>query len=162
MRGGGTSRGLEGMTERIKIGWREWLELPDLGIPAIKAKVDTGARTSSIYTFFVEPFEREGLRMVRFGVHPLQGRRDSEVICEQPVKDYRQVSDSGGHREMRYVIETNVRLGVRCWPVEITLSNRNRMRFRMLLGRTALGGIEVIPEKSYIFGRRKRNQPEKI
>jgi len=143
------------MSDRIKIGWREWLSLPELGIPAIKAKTDTGARTSSLYAFFVEPFVREGRQMVRFGVHPMQHHRDLEVICEHPVKDHRMITDSGGHREMRYVIETLVKLGERSWPVEITLSNRDRMKFRMLLGRTALKGIEVIPEESYLFGKRK-------
>lgn len=142
----------------IAIGWREWLALPELNIPFIKAKVDTGARTSALHAFFVEPFRQDGCEMVRFGVHPLQGREDLEIICTFPVKDYRRVSDSGGHYEMRYVIETNVKIGDLCWPVEITLTNRDSMKFRMLLGRTAMQNCTVIPEKSYLCGRRKRNQ----
>jgi hypothetical protein len=139
----------------LTIGWREWLALPELRIPAIKAKIDTGARTSALHAFFVEPFERDGMQMVRFGVHPLQKRLDLEIVCEAPVKDYRSVSDSGGHREMRYVIETEVVLGDRKKCIEMTLTNRDNMRFRMLLGRTAMAGMSVSPDKSYLTGRLK-------
>lgn len=141
--------------DQMKIGWREWLELPDLRIPAIKAKIDTGARTSALHAFFVEPFTKEGRQMVRFGVHPLQKRLDVEIICEAPVKDFRAVSDSGGHREMRYVIETVVRIGDLSRLIEMTLTNRDNMKFRMLLGRTALAGLQVIPDKSYLTGRKR-------
>ena len=141
--------------ENLTIGWREWLALPELRIPAIKAKIDTGARTSALHAFFVEPFTKDGLQMVRFGVHPLQKRLDLDVVCEAPVKDYRSVSDSGGHREMRYVIETEIRLGGRAVRAELTLTNRDNMRFRMLLGRTAMSGMSVLPDKSYLTGRLK-------
>ena len=139
----------------LNIGWREWLALPMLQIPAIKAKIDTGARTSALHAFFVEPFERNGIQMLRFGVHPLQKRLDLEIICEAPVKDYRAVSDSGGHREMRYVIETEVVLGDLKKRMEMTLTNRDNMRFRMLLGRTAMAGMSVLPDRSYLTGRIK-------
>ncbi len=140
----------------IEIGWREWVSLPELNISTIKSKIDTGARTSALHAFFVEPYEENGFEMVRFGVHPLQKRDDIEIICECPVKDYRQISDSGGHQEMRYVIETQVMLGDRNWPIEMTLTNRDSMKFRMLLGRTAMKDIVVIPSKSYLFGRPKQ------
>lgn len=139
----------------LNIGWREWLALPMLQIPAIKAKIDTGARTSALHAFFVEPFERNGIQMLRFGVHPLQKRLDLEIICEAPVKDYRAVSDSGGHREMRYVIETEVVLGDLKKRIEMTLTNRDNMKFRMLLGRTAMAGMSVLPDRSYLTGRIK-------
>ena len=142
------------MTDTI-IGWREWLALPELQIPAIKAKVDTGARTSALHAYFVEPFAREGVQMVRFGVHPLQKRLDLEIVCEAPVKDYRSVSDSGGHKEMRYVIETTIQLGMLSRTIEMTLTNRDNMKFRMLLGRTALAGMQVVPDRSYLTGRAK-------
>ncbi|MDH3454599.1 MAG: RimK/LysX family protein [Desulfuromonadales bacterium] len=138
-----------------QIGWREWLALPALGIPAIKAKVDTGARTSSLHAFFVEPYEESGLQMVRFGVHPLQRRLNVELLCTAEVKDFREVSDSGGHREMRYVIETEILLGTQTRLVEMTLTNRDNMKFRMLLGRTAMTKLLVAPDRSYLLGRKK-------
>ena len=139
--------------DEIRIGWREWCSLPELEISSIKAKIDTGARTSALHAFFVEPYEENNRQMVRFGVHPLQKRDDIEIICSYPIKDYREVSDSGGHREMRYVIETPIRLGERLWPIEMTLTNRDSMKFRMLLGRTAMSGIVVVPTRSFLFGR---------
>jgi len=141
--------------DRTQIGWREWLALPALGIPAIKAKIDTGARTSSLHAFFVEPYDDNGLKMVRFGVHPLQRRLNVELLCKAEIKDYREVSDSGGHREMRYVIDTDILLGVQTRRIEMTLTNRDNMKFRMLLGRTAMAGLLVVPDRSYLLGRKK-------
>ncbi len=101
------------------------------------------------------------LQMVRFGVRPLQKRNTNWIECSCPVHDYREVCDSGGHREMRYVILTPVRLGERTWPIEMTLTNRDSMKFRMLLGRSALAGMIVIPDQSYLFGRPGRDQLRK-
>lgn len=145
------------MIDKMPVGWREWLALPELGIPAIKAKVDTGARTSALHVaeLRVEPIR--GRRRVRFRLNPLRRRPDLVLDCEAEVVDERLVRDSGGHSERRLVIFTPIRLGGREWPIEITLTSRNDMLFPMLLGRTAMQGrLLVDPGLSFIQGRRPR------
>ncbi|MCP4187578.1 MAG: ATP-dependent zinc protease [Gammaproteobacteria bacterium] len=140
----------------IRLGWREWVALPELGLPAIKAKVDTGARTSALHAFYTEAYEDNGVNMVKFGIHPIQRNFDLEVVCHAPVIDFREVSDSGGHREMRYVIESQLVIGEHQWPIELTLTNRDTMRFRMLLGRRAMDQrVLVEPGSSYLNGKLK-------
>ncbi|MCG6939266.1 MAG: ATP-dependent zinc protease [Gammaproteobacteria bacterium] len=140
-------------TASITVGWREWVLLPELGLPAIKAKIDTGARTSCLHAFSVEKFEKHDKEWVRFGIHPHQDDNATEVYCEAEVLDKRPVTDSGGHTEERYVITTDLVIAGQRWPIEITLTNRDTMLFRMLLGRTAMENkIIVDPAKSFLSG----------
>ncbi len=151
------------MTQEVStIGWREWVRLPALGLPEIKAKIDTGARTSCLHAFSVEPFIKDGKQWVRFGIHPHQDDTETEVFSEAEVIDKRMISDSGGHKEERYVIATEVELANQRWPIEITLTNRDTMLFRMLLGRTAMANrIIVDPGKSFLFGKAKKKVTKK-
>lgn len=141
--------------ELLNIGWREWVAFPELNISKVKAKIDTGARTSALHAFYVDPYRDQGVPMVRFGIHPRQKRTDLEIQCHAEVADRRLVSDSGGHQERRYVIVSRVELGGFSWPIELTLTNRDTMRFRVLLGRTAMAGRVLIdPGASFLLGRR--------
>jgi hypothetical protein len=139
---------------RSVIGWREWIALPDLGIPAVKVKVDTGARSSALHAFDVKLVRRRGREIVRFKVHPRQRDARTTVETEAEVKDHRYVTTSGGHRTLRPVIETTVEFRGERWAVELTLVNRDEMGFRMLLGRQAAKGRFVVdPGRSYLGGR---------
>jgi hypothetical protein len=138
----------------LTLGWREWVSLPELGLPAIKAKVDTGARTSALHAFDIEQYTEEGIDMLRFLVHPIQKNQEFIVKCTAPMKERRQVTDSGGHREMRYVIETLIVIDNNFYPIELTLTDRDTMRFKMLLGRTALNNRAIVnPAASFNCGK---------
>ena len=128
------------------IGWREWVALPDLGLGYIKAKVDTGARTSALHAAGVE---RSGDR-VAIRMRPLQRGSDIVIATEAEVIDERIVRDSGGHEEPRLVIRTTLLIGGDTREIEVTLTNRENMGFRMLLGRTAMRGLAVDPRASYL------------
>lgn len=147
----------ENASETKIIGWREWLALPDIGVYLIKAKIDTGARSSALHTHDYQVFQEDGRERVRFHVHPRK-KSPREVECVADVVDFREVRDSGGHVERRPFIRTTVHLGDGFrWQVDMSLTNREQMKFRMLLGRQALaaGGLLVDPARSYYFGKPK-------
>ncbi|MDI4653818.1 MULTISPECIES: ATP-dependent zinc protease [Pseudoalteromonas] len=140
------------MSAKIIVGWREWLGLPELGIEKIKAKVDTGARTSCIHAFDIEEFSVNGEAWVKFTTHPLQDDVETTVECRAKVVERKYVTSSSGQRELRYFIETKLVAGTQSWPVRVTLSNRSTMKFRMLLGRTAMENrIVVDPALSHLL-----------
>ncbi len=148
----------------IPVGWREWVTLPDIAVPWIKAKLDTGARSSAIHAFDLEETERDGQPWVRYVVHPWQGSDADPVTIDSPVIDRRDVRSSSGHSEERLVVPTLVTLAARTITVEMTLSRRDEMGFRLLLGREALRqGFLIDPSRSYTAGRpplavRRRNR----
>ena len=134
------------------LGWREWGAIPELGIDALKMKVDTGARTSCLHAFKLEPFTKNGEDWLRIWMHPSQTSTE-ELVCEAKIHDQREVTDSGGHKELRYVIKSKLKLGDFYDDIELTLTNRDSMKFRMLLGRQAMRGVFLVdPNASYLQG----------
>ncbi len=140
--------------ERRICGWREWASLPGLGIGAIKAKLDTGAKTSALHAWDLDAYEVDGRPWVRFCVHPLHRADGSVARCSAPLCDRRWVTNSGGTSERRYVISTHLRIGAESWPIELTLTNREQMGFRLLIGREAMRGHLIVdPNSSYRAGK---------
>lgn len=139
--------------DKLLIGAEEWCRFPDLAIPAVRARVDSGAKTSSLHAINIQAFKRRGVPWVRFDVCPLQNNRKTVVQCEAPVYDRRKVKSSSGSSETRYVIKTTLGIAESSWEVEVTLTNRDAMGFRMLLGREAMSGrILVDPDESHLTG----------
>lgn len=136
------------------VGWREWVALPDFGIDAIKAKIDTGARTSAIHAFDIRPFTERGVPWVSFVLRPAQRHRNPSIECSAPVVDERKIRSSNGEAERRYVIETEAYLGETVWTIELSLTNRDELGFRMLLGREAVRRQFLVdPNRSYLIDR---------
>ena len=145
--------------KKTVVGWEEWVGLPDLGLPMIKAKVDTGAKTSCLHATRIRVVKVKGKRFVRFRITPVPKNKKIYVKCRAPLTDRRFVIDSGGHREKRYVITTPITIGRKKYDIEVTLTDRRSMRFRMLLGRQAMGigQITVDPVRSHLLGKIKMN-----
>lgn len=138
------------MKSKYLLGWREWVSLPELGIERIKCKIDTGARTSALHAFYIDPFMVDDIKMIRFGIHPFTKDMTTVLHCEAKVIDERLVTSSDGNRSMRYVISTTMVLGDIKKDIELTLTNRDTMRFRMLLGRKAMDDNCIVdPALSY-------------
>ncbi|MFN3756364.1 MAG: 30S ribosomal protein S6--L-glutamate ligase [Flavobacterium sp.] len=144
------------MTEqKLILGSEEWCSFPELGIPAIKARVDSGAKTSALHAINISPFTKEGETWVRFDINPIQNNVKTIIHCEARLIDKRIVKSSSGFREQRFVIQTLVDIGALQWPIEMTLTNRDSMGFRMLFGREAMSGRAMVdPERKYVLGER--------
>jgi hypothetical protein len=146
----------------VNIGWREWVGLPDLSIRSIKAKIDTGARSSCLHAFDIEPFVRDGQQWVRFDVHPIQRNDRLVKRCEAVVFDRRHVRSSNGLTSERFVIQTTLMVVGQPVPIELTLANRDAMGFRMLIGREAMRGRFLVDSgRSYFGGRPVRKAKRK-
>lgn len=148
--------------QKMIIGWREWVKLPELGVPFIKAKVDTGARTSSLHAFDLEIFKKRGQDYARFSVHPEQRKSKPTIIVEAKIHEFRHVKSSTGHQTKRPVIITNIVLHGETWPIELTLANRDEMGFRMLLGREGFRNRMLVDSgKSFYSEKPKRIKAKK-
>jgi ribosomal protein S6--L-glutamate ligase len=142
------------LQSKIILGSEEWCTFPELGIPSIKARVDSGAKTSALHAKNIAPFVKDGRNFVKFDVNPIQNNIKTVVHCEAPLVDKRVVKSSSGFREQRYVIQTSLEIGDSKWVIEMTLTNRDSMGFRMLLGREAMSGrVLVDPEQQYLLGQ---------
>ena len=147
------------LKKKILIGWREWVEFPDLGIKQIKAKIDTGARTSALHAFNIETFTIRGKNKVRFHIHPIQRNNNYILHCEADMLDKRYVKNSGGDIEYRYIIATTLDMAHKSWPIELTLTNRDAMGVRLLLGRTAINKEFLInPRRSFLIKKTNVNK----
>lgn len=145
--------------QKLLVGWNEWCNLSKLGLPAIKAKIDTGAKTSALHAFNIRALIKNKKKYVYFQIHPLQGSKTFTKECKALVIDERYITSSNGHKEFRYVISTPLTLGDQTWDIELTLSNRDPLTYRMLLGREALDGRVVIdPSHKLLLGKMKKQQ----
>ena len=139
------------LEQRLVLGWEEWVAMPGLGLPAIKVKIDTGAKTSALHAEAIEPIGHPSAQRVRFTVRPSPRRPDIVIACSAPVIDRRKVTSSNGIPEDRYVILAGISIAGRTWPIEITLSDRRDMNYRMLIGRQALKAGDVLIEPGASF-----------
>ena len=148
---------------KVILGSEEWFSFPDLGIPTIKARIDSGAKTSALHAINIAPFLKDGNNWVKFDINPIQNDLKTIIHCEAPLVDKRIVKSSSGYREQRYVIQTILDIGTTSWSIEMTLTNRDSMGFRMLLGREAMSGrILVDPEQLFLLGQETSDKLSEI
>jgi ribosomal protein S6--L-glutamate ligase len=151
------------LEDKLVVGWHEWCSLPKLGLPAIKAKIDTGAKTSALHAFDIEYYRKNHKDFVRFYIHPVQGDDDLIIRCRAKIIDTRVVMSSNGHKEERFVISTPLTINGRGWDIEVTLSNRDPLTFRMLLGREAMARQVIVdPHRKDIQGKLSKKQQYKL
>ncbi|RMH77442.1 MAG: hypothetical protein D6683_08980 [Actinomyces sp.] len=148
------TRGVDTRRARLDvIGWREWVTLTDWGVARIKAKIDTGARTSALHAFRLEEYRVDGRPWVRFEIHPHQRSKADALVVTAPVREYRRVKSSNGLVQQRPVVRTSLTVAGHTFPVDLTLTNRDEMGFRMLIGRAALRRRFLIdPAASFLGG----------
>lgn len=139
--------------ESLLVGWREWASLPMLNTPLIKVKIDTGAKTSALHAYDLEIVEKDNKKYAKFVIHPLQKNDDISRYAVAQIIDTRIIRSSNGHKEERLVIRSPIKIGSHYWDIDITLTKRDIMHHRMLLGREAMNSILVDPNKSYCQGR---------
>ena len=139
------------LATRLVLGWEEWVALPGLGLPALKAKIDTGAKTSALHAETIEPYAHASGPRVRFSIRPAPRRPEIVIQCSAPVIDRRSITSSNGIPEERFVIQAEIEIAGQVWPIEVSLSDRREMSYRMLLGRQALqtGGVLIDPAASF-------------
>lgn len=151
------------MSSPLRVGWREWLTLPDLSLSWIKVKVDTGAKTSALHAGDMHFFEKNGVEWVRFRVRAVTGSAENGNLCEARIIDFREVTDSGGKTERRAVVRSTVHIGEYRAPIDVTLTDRSNLKFPMLLGRTALPkDALVLPRRSFLQGGDRYRPPETL
>jgi hypothetical protein len=139
---------------KTTIGWREWVAFPDFGVDRIKAKIDTGARSSAMHAWNIQEFEQNGETWVKFEAHPDQRSNQRRLACAAEVVEKRKIRSSSGHHELRYVVKAKLEIANEVRVIELTLTNRDEMGFRVLLGRTALSGYYIVdPGRSYLIGK---------
>ena len=142
------------LRNKVIVGREEWCSFPEIGIPAVKCRVDSGAKTSALHAVNITPFKKNGVSWIKFDVHPLQNDEETTINCESPVYDKRKVKSSSGNSELRFVIKTTLSITEETWDIEVTLTNRDNMGYRMLLGREAMiGKMLVDPEANCLLGQ---------
>jgi hypothetical protein len=138
----------------MEIGWREWVALPEFGVGRIKAKIDTGAKTSAIHAYRIQELEQDGASYAEFYLHPMQNRNKPEIFCIAPIVDKRLIKSSNGVAQERLIVRTTLEMGERSWEIDLSLTNRDDMGFRLLIGRDALRkNIVIRPGRSFLTGK---------